>query len=164
MGKNNLLIGSDCYPKCMGMDNFFLLNGLLVDFNNMSVISWHFLGNFGKIMILSWQQCRSRNTILQFRDKMIDWFGFNPVFNKVSVISLRPVHLFLLLTTYFPSNWLLFHIDCYPIGGRWKTPVTVTYQMSGRMLAELGFKLTTPGLTARVYTDWAAENKWGNPL
>ena len=30
------------------------------------------------------------------------------------------------------------------------------FQTSERMLAELGFELTTPGLTTRVATEWAA--------
>ena len=46
---------------------------------------------------------------------------FQQLFSHITAVS-SPTHVFptfltpVLHTTYFPSNWLLFHIDCYPIG------------------------------------------------
>ena len=99
-------------------------------------------------------------------DWLIDWLGFNAVFNNFSVISQRPVHLLMffpgfltpvLYTTIIPSNWLLFHIA---LAHWWKTNDACRIdfcQMSVWKLVEPGFKLTTPGLTARVATDWPIE-------
>ena len=101
-----------------------------------------------------------------FQPSLVDWlidWGLTPlstIFSHIPVAS-SPLHVFpgcltpVIHTTIFPSNWLLSHIGCKPIGGRRMTLVTVTCQTTERMLAELGFKLTTPGLTARVATDWA---------
>ena len=95
--------------------------------------------------------------------QLIDWLGFNAIFNKFSVISRQPVHLPVLMflgfltpvlqTTLFPSNWLLF--SHRSIAHWWKTNDACHNdfcQTLERMLAELGFKLTTLGLIARVAT------------
>ena len=59
------------------------------------------------------------------------------------------------ILTIFQSNWLHFHID---LAHWWKTNDAYRIdfcQSSERKLAEPGLELTTPGLTARVATNWA---------
>ena len=101
-----------------------LLQTFLQCFQVFSVIALSFLEIF-----LNFSQMLSKSSaadLLYDRGKgftpsnLIDWLGFNAVFNNFSVISRWSVHLLMhflvclapvLHTTVFPSNWLLFHID-----------------------------------------------------
>ena len=82
---------------------------------------------------------------------LIDW-GLTPFLTSSQLYHgglSSPTHAFpgflttALHTTIFPSNWLLFHIDL----AHWRK-TNDACQLSERKLAEPGFKLTTPGLTA----------------
>ena len=77
---------------------------------------------------------------------MIDHMVFNAVFNSISVISRRPVHLFLLSWSSFnqysaqnPFHWLLSHItivETTDSGESGMNPVTMTHKSLERILAE----------------------------
>ena len=78
------------------------------------------------------QKCLTRYIAL------IDSMVFNAVFNTISVVSRRPVHLpmlswsslkSVLLIIFFPSNWLLSHIIIVEImdsGERGMNPIVMT--------------------------------------
>ena len=94
---------------------------------------------------------------------LINWLGFNAVFLTFSQsyhggqFTYSCVSWFSHTTTAHNnlSNWLVFHIN---LVHWWKTndACRIAFcQTSERKLAEPGFELTTPGLTARVSTDWA---------
>ena len=78
---------------------------------------------------------------------------FQQLFSHITAAS-SPTHVFPCFPTInFSNNWLLFdRLYAY----WWKTNDLCRIdfnQMTERMLAELGFKLTTDGLTAHVATD-----------
>ena len=57
-------------------------------------------------------------------------------------------------TTFLPSNWLLFHIRLITLWCNTNAACHYDFrQTSERILAELWFEFTTPGLTARVKAD-----------
>ena len=60
--------------------------------------------------------------------ELIDWSFSSHITTANSPSHVCPSFLTPVIhTTYFPSNWLLLHIDCKPTGERRMTLVTVTF-------------------------------------
>ena len=94
------------------------------------LVSLHYL--FGKVIkvFISWQLVHLLMRFLVFLHQYI-----THTFQATGCFSTKTLH--------------------QPISERRMTHVIMTCQKLERMLAELGFKLTTPGLMACIATDWA---------